>query len=599
MAAEILVTGATGHVGNVLIRALLSKNKRVRALVFPGEDTTSLSDFDIERVEGDILEPGSVREAIRGVRYVYHLASLISTGGLSGELVRRVNIEGTRNVAVACRESRVKRLVYVSSVHALERPDEGTIIDEKLHFDPDNPAGVYDRSKAAASLEVERLIRTGLDAVIVCPTGIIGPDDYRRSELGRMICRWLEKRPHWMVDGYFDFVDVRDVADGLMAACERGVTGETYLLSGSRISLARMRNLVQAEAGIHSPALKLPASLALFGAKVVYPIQKRIGRTNGFTPYAIETVMSNSYISSAKAQAALGFTSRPIEQSVRDTVAWWRAHSALDAYPRWHGKVALVVGATGGIGAATARKLASKGIEVVLVGRRKERLGELEREIISAGGRATCIAADVTTEAGIEKICNTLSLWYHGVDILVYSAGIGWYGYFSEMSWETADQMVAVNLRGLLRLTHYVLKQMLIRKTGRIILVGSIAGEIEAQGTAVYSATKSFVNTLGRSLSRELKGSKISASVLRPGAVASGFFEVAGSLANGRSVPAGRIGISPERVAAKVWSLVKRPRACAYVPEGLGILKFVRLWLGFVLDMLGPVHLKRQARAGS
>ncbi len=597
MTEDTLVTGATGHLGNVLVRKLIEQGKKVRALVFPGEDTTSLNDFDIERIEGDILEPGDVRDAVDGVDYVYHLASLISIGGISEDIVRRVNVQGTRNVALACREGGVRRLVYVSSIHALERPEEGQTIDERLSFDPENPAGEYDRSKAQASLEVKRLVATGLDAVIVCPTGIIGPDDFRRSEMGRMICLWMKKKPHWMVDGYFDFVDVRDVADGLIAACMNGASGETYILSGSRICLASLRALVQNETECRSAQMMVPIKLALFGAKMVYPLQKLFGTANGFTPYAIETVLSNSHISSAKAGLKLAYSPRPIEESVRDTVAWWRTHEALDKYPEWYGKVALITGATGGIGSATARKLASKGLEVILVGRRQDKLEALATQIRSEGGRAAYVAVDLEHENAIEKIHEVVSSRYHGIDILVYSAGTGWYGYFSDMAWATADAMMQVNLRSLVRLSLYAMSRMKARRKGRIINIGSIAGEIEAQGVAVYSATKAFINTLTRSISRELKGSGISASVLRPGAVASEFFEVAAGMKNGRPIPAASARISPERVADKVWKLVLRPRACAYVPGGLSILKYVRLGMGFILDLLGPVHLKRQARA--
>lgn len=595
-AAEILVTGATGHVGNVLISKLIEQGKKVRALIFPGEDTTSLNDFDIERIEGDILRPGDIREAVAGVRYVYHLASLISIGGISEELVRRVNVQGTRNVALACRESGVERLVYVSSIHALERPEEGRVIDEHLAYDPENPAGEYDRSKAEASLEVKRLVGTGLDAVIVCPTGIIGPMDFRRSEVGRMVCHWMKKRPHFMVDGYFDFVDVRDVADGLIAACQRGVSGETYILSGSRISLASLRGMVQKEAGIRSSQMMVPAKLTLFGTKLVYPFQKFFGVTNGFTPYSIETILSNSHISSAKAKISIGYSPRPFEESVRDTVAWWRSHAALDENPDWFGKVALIVGATGGIGSATARKLASKGLEVVLVGRRRDKLEALVSEIRSNGGRAVSVAVDIEKEGALEAIDRAVSSRYHGVDILVYSAGTGWYGYYSDMAWETADSMIEVNLRSLVRFSLYALKRMTKRNKGRIISIGSIAGEIEAQGVAVYSATKSFLNTLTRSISRELRGTRISASVLRPGAVASGFFDTAAGMTNGRPIPASNAKISPEKVAEKVWRLVLHPKAYAYVPRGLSILKYIRLGMGFILDILGPIHLKRRAR---
>ena len=593
MKTSILVTGATGHLGNVLIKKLNDEGKRIRAMVFPGEDTTSLNDLDVERVEADILEPGALREAVAGMKYVYHLASLISIGGVSDELVRKVNIQGTRNVALACREGSVERLVYVSSIHALERSEEGRIIDEKLDFDPANPAGEYDRSKAEASLEVLRLVRTGLDAVIVCPTGIIGPFDFRRSEMGRMITKWMKKQPHGMVEGHFDFVDVRDVADGLISACRNGVKGETYILSGSRIRLADVRSIVQERAGIHSRQIMIPARLALAGTKMTYPVKKLIGRASGFTPYAIETVLGNSHISSARAESEIGYRSRPIEDSIADTVAWWQRHQCLTTHPEWYGKVALVTGASSGIGAATAKKLASQGLEVLLVARREHNLEQVVREIRESGGRADSLALDLTSDDAVTKIQEWIASRYHGVDILVNCAGIGWYGSFSDMAWNTADAMMSLNNKTLVRLSLFVLGLMKKRRVGRIINIGSIAGEIEAQGVALFSATKSFVNTLTRSISRELRGSNIKICVLRPGAIESGFFDVSEKLAHGRHIPGSRMRVAPDRVAESVWRLVRRPRVNSYVPGGLEILRFVGSLFGVLLDLVGPIHLKR------
>src|SRR5512139_40934 len=172
-----LVTGATGHIGNVLVRKLLERGKKVRALILPGEDTTSLDNIAVEKVEGDVLNLDSLWKPLEGVSGVFHLAGIISIMPGPDPVVWRVNVEGTRNVLTAAVRSGVKRLVYTSSIHAIQRVETG-VIDETLPYDPGNPYGEYDRSKAQATLEVQQASREALDAVIACPTGVIGPFDY-------------------------------------------------------------------------------------------------------------------------------------------------------------------------------------------------------------------------------------------------------------------------------------------------------------------------------------------------------------------------------------------------------------------------------------
>ena len=597
MRPNILITGATGHLGNTLVRMLLEKGHSIRALIYEGEDTISLNNLPVERVEGDILSPGSVRDALEGIEYVYHLAGVISIGGISDDVVHRVNVQGTRNVAIAARESGVKRMVYVSSIHALVRPEKGVRIDESLPFYPENPAGEYDRSKAIASLEVLELTKTGLDAVVICPTGIIGPNDFRGSEIGRMISRWMESKLHFMTQGYFDFVDVRDVANGLILACERGTKGETYILSGTRIRIGEIRSIVQRAVGIESPQIMIPPKLAMAGAAVFGPIMSRLSGGSGFTKYSIETVQSNSEVSSDKAKRELGFFQRSIESTIRESVAWWRENWQLSQYPEWYGKVALITGASSGIGAATARKLAAMGMVVILAARRRDRLEALADEIRSDGGRAEVIHADLTDEGAAEAIMGRISSQYHGVDVLVNNAGLGWYGFFSDMGWETAQTMLAVNNNSLVQLSLLALPRMIKRRRGHIINIGSIAGDLESQGVALYSATKSFINAFTRAISRELKGSKIRISVVRPGMVRSGFFKAAEQLANGRAIPGAGAerGIQPVQVAERISRLLRRPRTAAYVPRGLWFLRPINTLIGWTLDILGPIHLRKHA----
>ncbi|NOY99445.1 MAG: SDR family oxidoreductase [Chloroflexi bacterium] len=324
----ILVTGATGHIGNVLVRQLVEKGKQVRALIWRGEDTTPLQNLDIEMVAGDVLDPESLHQAVQGVEQVYHLAGVISIMPGQQPLVWRVNVEGTRNMLQAAKGGGVGRFVYTSSIHALQRVDGG-VIDESLPYDPDNPYGAYDRSKAAATLEVQRAAREGLEAVIVCPTGVIGPYDFRRSEMGQVILDAAERKPSPYVDGAYDFVDVRDVAQGLILASEKGRTGESYILSGARMSVRYLLETIREITGKGFSMIRVPRPLAELGAKLA-PFYYRLGKARPrFTPYSLEVLQSNSHISHEKATRELGYRPRTLHESLADTVRWFLENRAL------------------------------------------------------------------------------------------------------------------------------------------------------------------------------------------------------------------------------------------------------------------------------
>jgi dihydroflavonol-4-reductase len=317
----ILVTGATGHIGNVLIRKLLKRKEKVRAMVMPHEDRSALKGLDVEIVEGDVLDQKTLRQAMQGVERVFHLAGMISIMPGEDPFVRMVNLTGTRNVVEIAKEMHVRRLIYTSSIHAIKRV-EGTTIDESVPFDPKTTISSYDRSKAEASLCVLDAVRDGLDAVIVCPTGVIGPHDYRGSEMGCLFQDWMKSRVNFLVKGAYDFVDVRDVADGQILASERGRKGESYILSGQKITLTEILHQIQKALGVTKYGLALPKRLAMFAARFAPFYSRLFGRKPRFTEYSLETVMGNSTISNAKARRELGFKPRPLTQSIRETVLW-------------------------------------------------------------------------------------------------------------------------------------------------------------------------------------------------------------------------------------------------------------------------------------
>jgi len=317
----ILVTGAAGHIGNVLVRELVERGEKVRALILPGEDTTSIYGLDIEVIVGNVLDADSLNRAMRGVDIVYHLAGIISILPDKDELMWKVNVEGTRNVLAAAKKANVKRLVHTASIHALSRNWIGRI-NEDVPFDPDTTAGGYDRTKAAASLLVLDAVKEGLDAVIVCPTGVIGPHDYRGSEMGDLIKDWLRKRLNFLVKGAYDFVDVRDVAHGHILACERGRSGEVYILSGWQIKVLELKQYVQNAIGKRIPTITLPMWMARVGAKFMPLFYKITRRRPRFTDYSLETLQSNSEVSSDKAQTELGYKPRDLKSTISDTVEW-------------------------------------------------------------------------------------------------------------------------------------------------------------------------------------------------------------------------------------------------------------------------------------
>ncbi len=323
-----LVTGATGHIGNVLVRELLARGEKVRVLIPRGESREPLKGLNVEAMEGDVLNFDSFFQSLRGIKGIFHLAGVISIMPGENSFMRQVNVDGTRNVIRAARQAGVQKLIYTSSIHAVQRAEQG-VIDETLPYDMNNPYGAYDRSKAEATLEVQQAARAGLEAVILCPTGVIGPYDFRGSMMGNVIRTAAQQKPTLYVDGAYNFVDVRDVAKGLIAASERGVRGESYILSGQRISIRYLLETVREITGRHFFQMKIPFDLARLAAQITPSYYRFTNSTPRFTPYSLEVLQSNSNISHAKATRELGYHPRNLYESIADAVHWFLERRSL------------------------------------------------------------------------------------------------------------------------------------------------------------------------------------------------------------------------------------------------------------------------------
>ena len=313
----------------MLVRELVRRRQLVRAVVQPGETTEAIAGLEVETVRADVRDHGSLVRAFAGANLVYHLAGVITISGGQARLLEDVNVRGASNVARACRDADVRRLVYTSSVHALEVPPPGVALCETTEFRPEVLDGDYARSKARASIEIRKSVEQGLDAVMVFPSGIIGPYDFRLSEMGHLFADFARGRLAAYVDGAYDFVDVRDVVDGLIMAAEKGRRGEGYILSGERVSVAGLLALLEEVTGVHSGARRLPMSLARLAA-VFAPLYYRLRRAKPrFTSYSLRVLSSNCLMSSAKAAKELGYAPRPLRETVRNTIEWFVATGML------------------------------------------------------------------------------------------------------------------------------------------------------------------------------------------------------------------------------------------------------------------------------
>jgi dihydroflavonol-4-reductase len=327
---RVLVTGGSGFLGSAVVRALIGRGLRVRALVRSTSPRDNLASLDCEIVAGDLTDHESLAAAMRGVRYLFHVAADYRFWARDPSIILRVNLEGTRSLMREALSAGVERIVYTSSVATLRLAGATKPVDESAPLASHEAIGTYKRSKTLAERAVEAMIaRDKLPAIIVNPTTPIGPRDIRPTPTGRILLDGARGRIPAFVDTGLNFAHVDDIAEGHLLAFERGRIGERYILGGENVALHELLAAVADAAGRRAPRIRLPRvplfPLA-FGAEA---FARLTGKEPLLTVDGLRLARYHMFFTSAKAERELGYRSRPYQEGVIDALSWFRAAGYL------------------------------------------------------------------------------------------------------------------------------------------------------------------------------------------------------------------------------------------------------------------------------
>ena len=329
-----IITGANGFLGNNIVRKLVkNEENEVRALVLPEDNVNSLEGLNCKIYKGDVTKKESLSSIFEvpenAELYVIHCAAIVYIKTKYNPKVYEVNVNGTKNVIDKVLEKNAK-LVYANSVHAITEKPNNELITEISNFEPEKVEGQYAKTKAEiANYVLEMVKNKNLNACIVHPSGIIGPNDFGSSHLTQLIIDFANGRLTACVKGGYDFVDVRDVADGIISACDKGKKGECYILSNRYVEIKELLDIISEVRNTKKIRTILPMWLAKLTtplSEIYYAILKELPL---YTKYSLYTLESNSNFSNEKAKKELGFKNRELKETIKDTVTWLKENNRI------------------------------------------------------------------------------------------------------------------------------------------------------------------------------------------------------------------------------------------------------------------------------
>ena len=324
-----LITGSSGHVGSNLIRELSKQDYKIRCIDFDG-DYRAYEGFDVEVIKGDITNKDSLRSVFKNVDIVFHTAALINLDRRYEKQIRQVNVEGTRNVCEAAVKAGVKKLIHFSSVDAFYRfPIEEPLLESRSLIDDPN-AVPYDLSKADGQKIVLEFCEKDLDASIIHPTSIVGPNDFKPGlPMQEMVNLANGKRkllPNW---GY-NFVDVRDLCITAISAVKLGRTGQNYIVGGEYHLYSYIAELMKQQLGRTVLLATIPDFVSYLGLPYEYIKSLITGKPRVLTVDTLHTGKTgNKVVPSTLAREELGHNPRPLEETIYDMVSFFQKRGLI------------------------------------------------------------------------------------------------------------------------------------------------------------------------------------------------------------------------------------------------------------------------------
>ncbi|GAB0114017.1 hopanoid-associated sugar epimerase [Acidisoma sp. C75] len=327
-----LVTGATGFIGHAVARAVAARGYPLRLLVRQGSERKHLHDLDAEYAIGDLNDPESLALAVRGCRYVFHVAADYRIWVPNPEAMIATNVHATETLLRLAHAAGVERIVYTSSVAALGLNPKGSPpASENTPITYDKVVGTYKKSKFLAEQTALKLSDEGIPVVIVNPAAPVGPADVKPTPTGVMIRDAAVGRMPAFVDTGLSVVHVDDCAAGHLLALDRGEIGERYILGGENLPMSAVLGLVDEVTGRPARRVRLPIAPLVPVAAVAEQVARVTGKEPRLTRDHLKMARKMMYFSSAKAEAALGYRARPAIEAVRDAIHWFDRHGYLKA----------------------------------------------------------------------------------------------------------------------------------------------------------------------------------------------------------------------------------------------------------------------------
>jgi len=324
---KALVTGATGFVGSHVARVLAEKGAELRVLVRSSSNLKNIEGLNAERVVGDLRDADSLEKAMSGCDAVFHVAADYRLWVDDPEQMYKANVEGTRALLKAAKESGVRRVVYTSSVATMGFISNGHLADENSPVSLDNMIGPYKRSKFMAEQLAMEAGRKEMDVVTVNPTTPVGDHDIKPTPTGRIVVDFLKKKFPAYVDTGLNLVDVDECARGHVEAFEKGQSGERYILGGENLTLKQILDKRGAITGLPSPTIKIPYVVALAAGVVDEVFTGRImGKEPRATIDAVRMGKKKMFVTSAKAERELGWRQVTVDNALQRAVDWFRAN---------------------------------------------------------------------------------------------------------------------------------------------------------------------------------------------------------------------------------------------------------------------------------